>query len=679
MYVISWHLKAAERQARLTASGARPYPQALLKHLICSLVGYFFPMNYRYLNRVGEYRVNRKIESFGKFLLLERLAAGGMAEVYLAKATGAAGISRFVAIKRILPQYSENPEFIEMFKEEAKIAVNLGHSNVVSIYEFGIQNNQFFLVMEFVEGQNLRQILNHMKKLEKYFTLDQIIYIITEVAAGLDHAHRCIDGTTGKPLNIIHRDMSPQNIMISFEGESKIIDFGIAKTETQIDSTRAGTIKGKFGYMSPEQADGQEVDLRTDIFSLGIVLWELLAQERLFASSSEAATLRKIRECQIPSLRTMNPQVSPELDRICMKALAKDKTLRYQTASAFHKDLNRFLNTQYPEFSQQDFSVFMKSTFAQTYLENKKKIIEYSKLQSPEEAPKDVTSTITITENGEGKNANGEQISGLDESMPDLEMLKQANNVKVDLNSLKLDKSISKINKVSTNTSSVSVTATQKKPLPRPEPTPAPNFLDSNWMYVIIAASVMFVVWYFGIREPEWKTEQVTSTPELETTDLGSQRAFEFVVESYPSGARILIDGKDTGLITPAQLTHPPQKEFILQLSRDGYQAHESKQVLYSTGQTIRATLKLIPQKGYVTITSTNAGKTPVILINGKRISQKLPLKNFAIPANQKVKIQIQNPQARLFGERVITLTPNESLNINLLLKPNKNRQSRSQ
>ena len=325
-----------------------------------------------------------QVEQFGKYILLEKLATGGMAEVYLAKSTGANGVNKILAIKRILPQFSENREFIDMFKEEAKIAVNLNHSNVVSIFDFGIEKKQFFLVMEHVEGKNLRQIINELKRVSVSFTIEQVVYMIKEVAAGLDHAHRCIDGSTGRPLNITHRDMSPQNIMLSFDGEVKIIDFGIAKAETQLEVTKAGTLKGKFGYMSPEQAEGQPVDLRTDIFSLGIVVWELLASDRLFTASSEAAILRKIRDCQIPSIRKINPSIPPELERIVNKALQKDKNLRYQTSAAMHRDLNRFLNTQYPEFTPNDFSVFIKNTFATAYQEQKRKLIEFSKLK-PEE------------------------------------------------------------------------------------------------------------------------------------------------------------------------------------------------------------------------------------------------------------------------------------------------------
>lgn len=338
------------------------------------------------------------VEQFGKYILLERLASGGMAEVYLAKTIGANGINKFLAIKRILQQYSDNTEFIEMFKQEAKIAVNLNHSNVVSIYDFGIEHGQFFLVMEFVEGQNLRQILNHMKKESKEFSIDQIVYVAKEVAAGLDHAHRCLDSSSGTPLNITHRDMSPQNIMLSFEGEVKVVDFGIAKAEDQIEHTRAGTIKGKFGYMSPEQAEGQVVNNQTDIFSLGIVLWELLAKERLFVAQSEAATLKRVRDCQIPSLRKINPNIPPELERICNKALAKDKALRYHSAAALHKDLNRFLNLQYPEFSSQDFSKFMKSLFNRMYVENRKKFSEFAKIVvEDDKTAVTQTSTLTLT------------------------------------------------------------------------------------------------------------------------------------------------------------------------------------------------------------------------------------------------------------------------------------------
>jgi serine/threonine protein kinase len=324
--------------------------------------------------------VSQNYEYFGKYILLEKLATGGMAEVWLARAPGAGGIGKFVAIKKILPQYSDNPEFIQMFKDEAAIAMNLSQSNIVSIYEFGQEKNQLFLVMDYVEGRNLRQILNKMKQSSTQFSPDQIIYAVKEVAAGLDHAHRSLNSATGKPLNITHRDMSPQNIMITFEGEVRIVDFGIAKAESQMENTRTGTLKGKFGYMSPEQAEGLVTDLRTDIFSLGICLWELLANDRLFIANNEINTLRKIRECNVPSLTKLNPNINSELERITMKALTRDRNLRYQTAAAMHRDLSRFLNRQYPDFSPHDFSVFIKTLYTDEILETRKRLVDYAKI-----------------------------------------------------------------------------------------------------------------------------------------------------------------------------------------------------------------------------------------------------------------------------------------------------------
>ncbi len=321
-----------------------------------------------------------KLETFGKYVLLEKLAMGGMAEVYLARSIGAGGVGKFVAIKRILPQFSEQVEFVDMFKDEASIAINLQHSNIATITEFGIEKNQFFIVMDFVNGRNLKQILNKVKTSNSGLGIEHIVYVAKEIAAGLDHAHRCLNPATAKPLNIIHRDMSPHNVMLSFDGEIKVVDFGIAKAETQIESTRAGTLKGKFGYMSPEQADAQEVDQRTDVFSLGIILWELLANDRLFIGKNEIEILRKIKECNIQPLRKLNANIPPELEKIVSKALAKDRNLRYRNAEDLHRDLHRFLNLKYPDFSKQDFAKFLKTLFAKEIEDTHRKLLDYAKL-----------------------------------------------------------------------------------------------------------------------------------------------------------------------------------------------------------------------------------------------------------------------------------------------------------
>lgn len=324
--------------------------------------------------------MSQNLERLGNYILLEKINAGGMAEVYLSKSIGANGVNKFLAIKRILPQFADNKDFIEMFKEEAKIAVNLDHNNVVSIIDFKASNKQLYLVMEYVQGQNLRQILQQKKKKGLQLSLDFILYVIREVAAGLEHAHRCVDKGTGKPLNIIHRDMSPQNIMISYDGEVKIVDFGIAKAEAAGESTRVGTLKGKFSYMSPEQAEGLIIDKGSDIFSLGIILWELIADDRLFVANNEMNILKRIKECDIPDLRRVNPTVPVELEKIVKKALMKDKTLRYQSAAELQRDLSRFLNREYPDFTPSDFSTFMKFLFENEYNLAQERIVNYSRL-----------------------------------------------------------------------------------------------------------------------------------------------------------------------------------------------------------------------------------------------------------------------------------------------------------
>jgi serine/threonine protein kinase len=337
--------------------------------------------------------------------LLEKLNAGGMAEVYLAKSIGANGVNKFFAIKRILPQYADNREFIDMFKEEAKIAVNLDHSNVVSIIDFKADKNQLYLVMDYVQGQNLRQLLQQKKKKNLELNLPFIVNIVREVAAGLEHAHKCVDKTSGKALNIIHRDMSPQNIMISYEGEVKIVDFGIAKAETAGDTTKVGTLKGKFSYMSPEQAEGQIVDQVTDIFSLGIILWELIADDRLFIANNEVNILKRIKECDIPDIRRVVPTVPAELEKIVKKSLMKDKAQRYQNAGEMIKDLTRFLNKEYPDFTKTDFATFVKFLFDEELKSNQNQLVKYAKIQMetlptpPPHSPQQFDTALSRTHN----------------------------------------------------------------------------------------------------------------------------------------------------------------------------------------------------------------------------------------------------------------------------------------
>lgn len=639
--------------------------------------------------------MSQLFEHFGKYILLEKLASGGMAEVFLAKSHGANGVSKFLAIKRILPQYSDNPDFIEMFKEEAKIAVNLNHGNVVAIYDFGMEKNQFYLVMEYVEGRNLRQVINELKRRSISFTTEQIVYMIKEVAAGLDHAHRCIDGSTGRPLNITHRDISPQNIMVSFEGEVKVIDFGIAKAETQMEATKAGTLKGKFGYMSPEQSEGQPIDLRTDVFSLGIVLWELLTSDRLFLANSEAAILRKIRDCQIPSIRKVNPSIPIELEKIALKALAKDKSLRYQTAGQMHKDLNRFLNTEYPDFSPQDFSIFVKNNFSEIYGESKRKLVDYAKVQAISEERSSVTQTMTLIALENTKSPTSGGSNSLIVRDPSSSLITKtktqgaSNRMGIPSSSnlpepgsltARRDSSKSGGQSISNTFSSASPYVNPNSFPDDPDLSKKKDFLSEQLTSTLGMATIAGLLIVSGYLFLKPKSSPVTIPPKDSGVLTNPSKnptgppLYSVMIQSEPSGAQITIDGKETRETTPAQLILPAGKKFSLRLDKTGYFPHESDFTPKRDGSSVNITL-LQGRSGYLTLDVINGGADPIIEINGQRINDRLPLSQYRIPANIPVRIRVYNPYSQVTAEKTVMVKENERASLHLILTREASRQ----
>lgn len=328
-----------------------------------------------------------KNERCGKYELFEKLASGGMADIFLGRTLLADGICKFVAVKRIQTRFSKNQQFQNMFREEAKVAINLKNNNIVSTLDFGFENEQYYLVMDFVEGITLKQLSNEMKRENKTFSLDQVLYLVKEVAAGLDYAHHATDTKTGKSLNLIHRDMSPHNVMVSFGGEVKIIDFGIAKVDDSEQSkNETGSLRGKCRYMSPEQVECEELDGRSDIFSLGIILWELLANDQLFNDKSEIKILQKVKACEIPSIQRLNASVPAELASIIEKALSKDRNQRYQNAADLSHDLNLLLRRNHPNFSKKDFGNLIKGIFQAQSSELTAKLSNIASI--PYESPK---------------------------------------------------------------------------------------------------------------------------------------------------------------------------------------------------------------------------------------------------------------------------------------------------
>jgi len=274
---------------------------------------------------------------------LYKLDAGGMAEVYVAEAESMAGFKKKVAIKRILPGLIKDQRFVRMFLDEARLSLRLNHANVVSVFDIGESENTYFIVMDFVHGTNLKSLLEYQAKKGGVMPVPLVTWILNEILKGLSYAHGLSDSETGRPIGIIHRDISPPNILVSWNGEVKLTDFGLAKATTQLESTDPGVVKGKYSYLSPEAARAEDIDHRADLFSAGILAFEMLTGRRLFRGKNDYQTIALVRACEVPSVRSYNPAVPPDLEAVLMKALAKDINDRYADADAFGDALMGFL------------------------------------------------------------------------------------------------------------------------------------------------------------------------------------------------------------------------------------------------------------------------------------------------------------------------------------------------
>ena len=274
----------------------------------------------------------------GRYELLRRLAKGGMGEIYLARVRGAGGFEKTVILKTILPHLAEEEEFVTKFLDEGRIVVQLTHGNIVPVFDMGEQNGEYFIAMEYVPGQDLRAILKRLKERREELPVEFALYIAAEIAKGLGYAHRKMDAS-GNPLEIVHRDVSPSNVLISHEGEVKLIDFGIARAAGKLSQTANGAIQGKCCYMSPEQARGHHLDSRSDIFSAGVVLYEMLTLVRPFEGRNDLESLELVRTCTVDPPGVLRTEISEELDEILLRALADDPDDRYQTIDELYVDL----------------------------------------------------------------------------------------------------------------------------------------------------------------------------------------------------------------------------------------------------------------------------------------------------------------------------------------------------
>ncbi len=320
--------------------------------------------------------------SFGKYLLLERINVGGMAEIFLARSRGMHGFKRILAIKKILPTMAEDEDFIAMFIDEARIAAELSHTGIVQIYELGKFENDYYISMEFVHGKDMRYIHERMARTKQPMDCHMAAFVTFRICEALDYAHSKRD-PSGRPLNIVHRDISPQNVILSYDGEVKICDFGIAKAANRSQKTQAGVLKGKFGYMSPEQVRGLPLDGRSDIFTVGTLLYETITLQRLFLGESDFSTLEKVRNADVLPPSKYNSDIPKELEDIIIKALQKDVEDRFQNAVEMAEALQVFLLRTKPQTSR-SISRFMKETFEPEYKAEMKRLDEYREMPEPQ-------------------------------------------------------------------------------------------------------------------------------------------------------------------------------------------------------------------------------------------------------------------------------------------------------
>lgn len=350
---------------------------------------------------------------FGKYTLLRRLAQGGMAELYLALHRSMAGFEKLVVIKRILPEMAKDKAFITMLLQEARVAATLSHPNIVTTFDVGQAESTYFIAMEHIHGEDLRSIVRAMKpKQVTEFPVEHAISIVLGVAAGLAYAHERRD-LNGEPLHLVHRDISPQNILVTFTGDAKLVDFGVAKAKSSAEvnvgeessgtqkvehHTRAGQLKGKIPYMSPEQARGENIDSRSDIFSLGIILFELCTGRRLFRGGNEGETLRMIVDGEYPRPSTLNAKISASLEAVIMKALAKNAEERYQTAREMQAELELLVRSEQLAVSTLSLANWMQFLFEEKLAHQKEALLQGKQLADviAAESPEDYTSGGTF-------------------------------------------------------------------------------------------------------------------------------------------------------------------------------------------------------------------------------------------------------------------------------------------
>jgi serine/threonine protein kinase len=516
-------------------------------------------------------------ERFGKYLLVGEIAVGGMAEVFLAVHKGVEGFIKVVVIKRVLPHLINNTDFIRMFVDEARLEARLEHPNIVRTYEFGEVKGHYYTAMEYLPGEDLCKALNNLSLSRQLMPLNIAAGITSQLCAGLHFAHQFTD-TDGQPLNLVHRDINPANIIVTYGGEVKIIDFGVAKSKTNVQ-TLTGMIKGKVAYMPPEQVLGREVDHRADVFSAGVVLWEMLTGRPLFLRSNEAATLYAIMNAPVPPPSKMRADVPRQLDDIVLRAVARSPSERFDSAEQMGAAVDEFM-VHLPRYDARVLASKVEELFGSTRAEAKRSIAQtrsltrnismVMKLRS--EVRADLAEQLDAAVGTPARRYDHERARPRTESgRPRTESGRPR-------------------------------TASARPPLPPPQdevsgvlPLAEPSRSQRGVMLVL--AGVMVACIGGGVA-------YVTSRQGPQQVARLNQAALE--IRTTPPGAAVFIAGEPTGLKTPTTLTGITKPQLAVRLELPGY-APVTRNVDVSTSATASMQLVLAPLEGRLVISDLPA------------------------------------------------------------------------
>ncbi len=487
------------------------------------------------------------MESFGRYQLVKKLASGGMAEIYLARQQGLEGFEKLLVIKRILPHLAEDEEFIQMFLDEARIAARLNHPNIVQIFDLGAIGDHYFIAMEYIHGDDVRRVWKQSDAAGTALPIAHACRIVMDAASALDYAHKRTDPATGKPLGIIHRDISPQNILVSFEGGVKIVDFGIAKAADSSNQTKSGVLKGKYSYMSPEQASGRKIDHRTDIFALGVVLYELLTGIRLFKRATEIETIKAVTECRVEPPSVLNPRVPTDLEPVVMKALVANPDQRYQEAAQLQLAIEEWLVQNRLPSSSAHLKAYMQEIYRDRLAEEARigrpLWEEMSDSRSELELDRPPRTGIT-KDTAKSRKRTSQMRSGpmRREELPEID---------------------------------AEPTEGQASLMSESRPTDSATDRQSEqrrWLPLVVAGAVTLVL---GAVVAGVVARQVVAPASEGRTAGVPPRMGVVTVSSNPTGARILLDARMRDETTPATLAEVSFGQHVIVLQKDGYEDRE--------------------------------------------------------------------------------------------------------